>query len=128
MIVGSTSERIARPGSLHPSGGNPWAGKISQWTANRITSIKPTQNVGSAMPSWLTTDKASPSALRCRAPATMPSGTATRIDSTVEAITSGALTSSFCASSSVTEAPFNADVPKSPDRIPPHPVDVLLDE
>ncbi len=49
----------------------------------------------------------------------MPSGTATRIDSTVEAITSGALTSSFCASSSVTDAPFNADVPKSPERIPP---------
>jgi hypothetical protein len=49
----------------------------------------------------------------------MPSGTATTIDSAVDANTSGALTSSFCLSSSVTDAPFNEDVPKSPDRMPP---------
>ena len=61
-------------------------------TANTTIRISPAQNDGTAMPSWLATEMPTPSARRWRAPATMPSGTATTIDSTVDASTSGALT------------------------------------
>ena len=80
------------------------------------------------MPSWLAAEMLTPSALRWRAPATMPSGTATITDSTVDASTSGAVTVSFSPSSLVTVSPFSADVPKSPRSDAAEPVEVLRDE
>ena len=87
-------QRLDRRGRDRPTrrGGKPCAGNRFQWTPNTMISSRPAQNVGTAMPSWLTTDRPMPSARRWRAPAMMPSGTATSTDSTVDASTSGAVT------------------------------------
>ena len=96
MIVGRMSDLAASAGSSHPWRGKPPAGSRFQLTAKTTVRISPAQNEGTAMPSWLAIEMPMPSARRWRAPATMPSGTATTIDSTVDASTSGALTVSFC--------------------------------
>ena len=99
-----------------------------QFTANTTIRISPAQNDGTAMPSWLATETPTPSARRWRAPAMMPSGTATTIDSTVDASTSGALTVSFSPSWLVTVSPFSAEVPKSPCEDAADPLEVLRDQ
>ncbi len=119
VTTGSARLRTAAAGSSQPSVGNPPAGSTPHSTANRVMSISPTQKLGTAMPSWLSVDRASPSARRCRAAEMIPSGSATATARTVAPATSGAVTVSFSPSCADTDTPFTAEAPKSPVRTPP---------
>ena len=118
----------ASAGSSQPWRGKPLGGSRFQLTAKATIRISPAQNEGTAMPSWLATEMPTPSARRWRAPATMPSGTATTIDSTVDASTSGALTVSFCPSWLVTVSPFSGRRAEVAAQDAADPVEVLHDE
>ena len=108
------------------SGGvQPLDGSQPNWTAKTATSRMPARKAGTAAPTWLTADRATPLARRWRAAASVPSGRAISSETNVAASTRINVTCMRWEICGADRLLAHVGLPEVADRQPAGPVGVL---